>query len=112
MVAPFLAAMVVAQMFVKAEKRAPNDQERNKLTMFSFVIYIAINAGLLALASAGGAFSAASSDSSVNSTLLAILVGVFAVLALLVFFMMLWAYGGLARKHAAKTLGHQNNVFD
>ena len=107
---PFISAMVVGQIFVKSEKRAPNNQERNKLTGLSFAVFIVINAGLLFLASAVGVFGGAGVEMS--STILGILAVVFIGLGLVVFFMMRWAYGGLARKYAVKLLGDQNSTFD
>ena len=108
-IAPFISAMVVGQIFVKSEKRAPNDQERNKLTGLSFAVFIAINAALLLLASAVGVFGA---GGGMSSTILGILAVVFVVLGLVIFFMMRWAYGGLTRKYAVKLLGEQNSTFD
>lgn len=111
-IAPFLAAMVVSNIFIKSEKRAPNDQERNKLAVYSLAVYLAINFALLGLAFVGGVFEELTSGSNIGNTLWTILIVVFAVLSLIIFFMLRWAYGGLARKSVSKILGDQNNTFD
>ena len=110
-IVPFISAMVVGQIFVKSEKRAPNNQERNRLTGLSFAVFIVINAALLGLAKALGVFGGLFSGGE-SGTLLSIFAVLVVVLGLIVFFMMRWAYGGLAQKHAVKLLGDQNNTFD
>ncbi len=111
-IAPFLAAMLIGDFFVKKENRAPNDTERNALTWGSFLIFAGINIALLALAFVGGAFgdvfSEAGGAGSITTVLGIVLLIIFAV----VFFMMRWAYGGLTQKRADRLLGDQNNTFD
>jgi len=111
-IAPFIAAMLIGEFFIKRESRAPNDAERSALTLGSFMIFAAINIALLALAFLGGAFGEGFSDlGGVGG--LAVIVGIiFIVICLIVFFMMRWAYGGLTRKRAEKLLGVQYNTFD
>jgi len=111
-IAPFLAAMIIGEFFVKKENRAPNDDERNALTLGSFFIFVAINIALLALAFAGGAFGDAFSEAGSLGTITTVLGIVFLILFAIVFFMMRWAYGGLTRKRAEKLLGDQGNTFD
>ena len=107
-IAPFIAAMIIGQFFVKKENRTPNDSERNSLTMGSFLIFLAINAALLGLAFYGGALGEISGIGG-----FAMILGLMlALISVLVFFMMRWAYGGLTRKYAAKLLGDQNSTFD
>jgi len=111
-VAPFLAAMIIGEFFVKKENRAPNDEERNALTLGSFFIFVVINVALLALAFVGGAFGDAFSETGGLGTITTILGIVLLVLFTIVFFMIRWAYGGLTRKRAEKLLGDQSNTFD
>jgi len=111
-VAPFLAAMIIGEVFIKAEKRAPNDGERSRLTLGSFIIFIAINIALLGLAYFGGAFNDLSLETNTMGTLSTILGVVLLIMFAIVFFMIRWAYGGLTRKRAAKLLGDQRNTFD
>jgi len=110
--APFLAAMIVGQIFVKSEKRSPNNQERNRLTLYSFGVFLAINISLLALVFTVGGLGDVLPDGEISSSLLTIIAVVFAILSLIVFFMVRWAYGGLTQKIAAKTLDDQNSTFD
>jgi len=111
-VAPFLAAIIIGDFFIKKENRAPNNQERNALTLGSFLIYAAINIALLALAFVGGAFGDAFSETGGTGSLTTVIVAVLLFLFVVVFFMIRWVYGGLTRKRAEKLLGHQNNTFD
>lgn len=107
-IAPFIAAMVIGQFFVKKENRAPNEAERNSLTLGSFVIFLAINAALLGLIVVGGGVGELSGIGGFTMILGVML----ALISVLVFFMMRWAYGGLTRKYAVKILGDQNSTFD
>lgn len=111
-IAPFLAAMIIGEFFVKKENRAPSDEERNALTLGSFFIFVAINLALLALAFVGGAFGDVFSEADGAGSITTILGVVLLILFVIVFFMMRWAYGGLTRKRADKLLGHQSNTFD
>jgi len=111
-IAPFLAAMVVGQIFVKSEKRAPNNEERNRLTFFSFGVFLVINISLISLAFSAGAFDGVFSDGDSGGPLLTMFAVIFTVLLLIVFFMMRWAYGGLTQKFATKILEDQQNTFD
>ena len=111
-IGPFLAAMMIGEFFIKKENRAPNEAERNALTLGSFLIFAAINIALLLLAFLGGGFGDAFSEAGGAGTITAIIGVVLIFLCLIVFFMMRWAYGGLTRKRAEKLLGDQNNTFD
>ena len=111
-IAPFLAAMIIGEFFVKKENRAPNDNERNALTLGSFFIFVAINLALLAIAFVGRAFGDAFSDVGGLGGITTILGILLIVLFTIVFFMMRWAYSGLTRKRAEKLLGDHNNTFD
>jgi len=111
-VAPFLAAMMVGELFIKRENRAPNEAERNALTLGSFMIFATINIALLALAFVGGAFGDVFSETGATGKLTTIIGAVLLILCFIVFFMMRWAYGGLTRKRAEKLSGNQSNTFD
>lgn len=111
-IAPFLAAMMIGEFFIKKERRAPNDAERNALTMGSFFIFAAINIVLLVLAFVGGALGDIEVDGNGFALISGLLILFLGVLFLIVFFMMRWAYGGLTRKRAEKLLGDQNSTFD
>ncbi|MDA8708662.1 ABZJ_00895 family protein [Hellea sp.] len=111
-IAPFIAAMIIGEVFVKKESRAPNDEERNALTLGSFFIFVAINVALLALAFVGGAFGDVFSETGSFGAITTILSVLLLVVFVIVFFMMRWAYGGLTRKRAEKLLGDRNNTFD
>ena len=107
-IAPFIAAMIIGQFFVKKENRAPSDAERNSLTTVSFLIFLAINAALLGLVFLSGGLGELSGSGG-----FVIILGVMlALISVLVFFMIRWAYGGLTRKYATKLLGDQNSTFD
>ena len=109
---PFLAALIIGGLFVKNEKRAPNLQDRKVLTWGSFAIFILLNAALIALAIFGGAFAELQVDSD-GARIVMIFLGIaLCVIGPIVFFMMRWAYGGLARKQAVKLYGEQANTFD
>ena len=109
---PFLAALIIGGLFVKNEKRAPNLQDRKVLTWGSFAIFILLNAALIALAIFGGAFAELQADSDSTRIVMIILGVAVCVIGPIVFFMMRWAYGGLARKQAVKLYGEQANTFD
>ncbi len=111
-IAPFLAAMIIGEFFIKKENRAPNDEERNSLTLGSFFIFVALNLTLLAIAFVGGAFGDAFSEAGRLGTITTILFIVLLIVFAIVFFMMRWAYGGLTRKRAEKLLGDKNSTFD
>jgi len=111
-IAPFLAAMIIGEFFIKKENRAPNDSERKVLTMGSFAIFIAINLSLLALAFFSGGLGDGFADAGGTGAMAIILGFIFLVICLIVFFMMRWAYGGVTRKRAEKLLGDQSSTFD
>lgn len=111
-VAPFLAAMIIGEFFIKKENRAPNNAERKALTWGSFLIFLAINIALVALAYIGGAFGDISVGGNGVGTLVLIVAALMTLLCVAVFFMMRWAYGGLTRKRAVKLLGKQTDTFD
>jgi len=109
-VAPFVAAMLVAGRFLKVENRRPTDAERSQLTTGSFLIFVGINVLLLGLLFLTGIFTEAAS--SVNLSTLFIILGViFAVVFLITYFMIRWAYGNLLNKQADK-MGLNNSMFD
>ena len=111
-IAPFLSAMMIGEFFIKKEQRAPDDAERNYLTLGSFAIFVVLNLALAGLVIFGGGFAELQSESDGNTVLLIIIGAVCLILFPIVFFMMRWAYGGLTRKRAAKLLGEQNKTFD
>jgi len=111
-IAPFIAAMLIGELFIKRENRAPNDTERGALTLGSFIIFVTINLAIVALMFLSGGLGDAFADGG-GTGVLAIVIGlVFLVIFLIVFFMIRWAYGGLTRKRAEKLLGHQSDTFD
>lgn len=111
-IAPFVAAMLIGELFVKRENRAPSDEERDALTFGSFFIFVALNIVLLALAFFGGAFGDVFAETDRLGMLTTILAIVLIVIFAITFFMMRWAYGGLTRKRANKLLGDNNSTFD
>ncbi|WP_026940940.1 ABZJ_00895 family protein [Hellea balneolensis] len=111
-IAPFLAAMIIGELFIKREQRGPDEAERKALTSRSFLIFAVINIALIGLAYLGGAFGEISLDGNGAALLGAILGGFILVIFLIVFFMIRWAYGGITRKRAEKLLQNQSNTFD
>ena len=93
-VSPFLAATVVAGRFLKRERRIPTPTEKNKLVWGGMLIFFMFNAILLAILLYG---------IGPEGSMLLIIIGLFfAATALLNFFLMRWAYGGLLAKRAKK----------
>lgn len=111
-VAPFLSAMVVGEIFIKFENRAPNDAEHNFLTWGSFAIFFSLNVILVLLVVLGGAFAELQAESDGNRILFIVFSAAMFILCFIAFFMMRWAYGGLTRKRAVKLLGEQSDTFE
>lgn len=112
-VTPFLAATFAAHSFLNRERKIPNAAEKNKLILTQLFIFLALNALILALVFFSGVLGEILPDGTGGSTLLTIIGVVFAILALINYFLMRWAYGGLLRKRAEK-LGiseDQTDVF-
>ena len=107
---PFVSAMMAGGYFVKHERRAPDAAERSKLIWGSFAIYILINALMLLPFILTGRLQEILVSADMDSVL-AIATGVFAVMAVIVFFLMRWAYGGLLRKQVEKMRG-RDDTFD
>lgn len=111
-IAPFLSAMLVGEMFIKREQAAPNDAQRSHLTLGSFAVFLAVNVVLTGLAVIGGVFEELQADSDGNRILFIIFAVAALIILPIVFFMIRWAYGGLTRKRAVKLLGDQSRIFD
>ena len=109
--APFFSAIFAGERFLKVEQRLPSTDERHKLTNSSFLIFAVINLVLIGLAALVGAFGDAGESLS-GGTLVMIFGGVFAVMLLIVYFMIRWAYCGRALDKRAEKLIKQDTTFD
>ena len=109
--APFLSAIFAGERFLKVEQRLPSTDERHKLTNSSFLIFAAINIVLIGLALLGGLLDEIGKSTNVG-TLMLVLGGVVAVMFLIVYFMIRWAYCGRALDKRAEKLIKKDTTFD
>ncbi|MEM9570283.1 MAG: ABZJ_00895 family protein [Pseudomonadota bacterium] len=97
LILPFLAAQFVAEAFLKKQGRVPTDSEVTRLSRACILITVLVNIPLALIGLFAGAF-----DQGFEPALL-FLVGVLLVIMLVVnYFMIRWAFGGLAKKRADK----------
>lgn len=94
---PFLAAQVVAEAFIKKLSRVPTDPEITRLSRGCILVVICIDVALVLIGLFAGAV-----DEALGSMLM-IVVGVLLVIMLIAnYFMVRWAFDGLAKKRAEK----------
>ena len=100
-VLPFLAAMAAGESFLKGENRIPSQIERKKLTNRSFSIVMIIQLFLTLLVVISGALSEL--QSAGLGTNILVFVGIFILIAAVIqYFLIRWAYGGITRRRAAR----------
>lgn len=101
----FIAAIVVGQMFVKDQRRAPSSVEKKRLVWASLVISWGSSLFLTVLALVfmawAGENMAFFSQISASGGLIAMVLVAILVLFAISYAMTSWAYGGLTRKFAA-----------
>ena len=106
--APFFAAALAGERFLKKEQRLPSDSERRTLTNGSFFIFVGINIVLIGLAALVGVFSEAG---NLSGTVFLILAGILGFVLLIAYFMIRWAYGKMLHKHADRLI-KKDTTFD
>lgn len=95
--APFLATLFTGEHFLKRERRCPNGTERTELVWGGIIIFFCFNLlGFVVFWTVGGRLP--------NNTSAVLIFGISnsVVVAVINYFMMCWAYGGLLDKRAKK----------
>lgn len=103
MIAPFLAAIVAADRFVRSERRAPSQQERKQLTFGNLGITL-FAAGFMALAavSSGALFAYAEQAEVPINVILILSISIILSALVLNYLLIRWAYGSIAHKRAGR----------
>lgn len=94
---PLLAAQFVAEAFIKKLGRVPTDLEITQLSRGCILITISINIPLALIGLFAGAV-----DKSFGSTFVIIVGGILMIVLIANYFMIRWAFNGLAKKRAEK----------
>ena len=96
-VLPLIAAQFVAETFIKKQRRVPTGLEINRLSLGCTLIIVLINLPLAALGILAGAF-----DQDFSPTLMLIVAGLLLAMLVANYFMIRWAFDGVAKKRAKK----------
>lgn len=101
MAAPFIASTFVADRFIRAERRAPDNEEAGRLVLGGLLCYLGLNLIFMLLALVGLSGQAEANTAPLGFVFfgLILFLGIGAAIA---YFMMRWSYRGLARKRALK----------
>jgi len=97
MVLPFLAAQFVAEAFIKKEGCVPTDAEITQLTQACILVTVIVNIPLTLIGVLAGGL-----EQTLGSTLLFAAAVILAIMLVVNYFMIRWAFGGLAKKRAKK----------
>ena len=101
LILPFIAAIVASDRFVQREKRAPNEEERKRLTFGALGITL-FACGFMALAvvSGGGLHAFAAELDVPMNTIIIIMFSILLSVLVLNYLLIRWAFGSIARRRA------------